>query len=108
MQLIFMRKQNCVISVRGIVYSFGVFLNGLMDEFGTSYGSTSLISSVQMGVLLCLGPIAGYLVERFGCRAVTIVGLVVAASGLVTGGLAQNIAMLFFTSGLCTGTKVVP
>ena len=79
-----------------------------MDEFGTSYGSTSLISSVQMGVLLCLGPVAGYLVERFGCRAVTIVGLVVAASGLVTGGLAQNVAMLFLTSGLCTGTETVP
>ena len=108
MQLIFMRKQNCVISVRGIVYSFGVFLNGLMDEFGTSYGSTSLISSVQMGVLLCLGPVAGYLVERFGCRAITIVGLVVAALGLLTGGLAQNFAMLLLTSGLCTGEKKFP
>ena len=93
-----------IISARGIVYSFGIFLNEFMEEFGTSYGSTSLISSVQMGVLLCVGPIAANLVKKFGCRSITIVGLVVAATGLITGALAQSVVVLYVTSGFCTGT----
>ena len=92
-----------IISVRGIVFSFGIFLTGLMEEFNTSYTSTSLISSVQMGVSLCIGPIAANLVKKFGCRIITIVGLVVAATGLITGGLAKNIVVLYITSGFCTG-----
>ena len=74
-----------------------------MDTFGTSYSSTSLVSSVQMGVSFCIGPIASSLINKFGCRKVTVVGSLVAATGLITSGVAQNIETLCLTAGFCTG-----
>ena len=80
-----------------------MFLNELTKAFGTSYSSTSAVYSVQMGVLLCVGPIAAELVTNFGCRKTTVVGSVIAATGLVTSGFAQNIATLYLTAGFITG-----
>ena len=69
---------------KGTGRTFGIFLNGIMDDFGTSYSSTSLITSVQMGTSLCISPIASHLIKKFGCRKITVVGSLVAAIGLFT------------------------
>ena len=82
----------------GTAITFNIFLNGLMDTFGTSYGSTSLITSVQMGILYCISPITSRLVKKFGCRIITIVGSLVAATGLISSGLSQSIGMLYVTA----------
>ena len=74
-----------------------------MEAFGTSYSSTSGVHSVQMGILSCVGPIAAGLVRMFGCQKITIVGSIIAATGLITSGFAQNIATLYLTAGFCTG-----
>ena len=85
------------------MFTFGIFLNGLMKTFSTSYSSTSVIASVQMGVSLCVGPIAAGLVKKFGCSRITIVGSVFAATGLIISRFAQNIVVLYISAGLCTG-----
>ena len=90
-------------AVWGTAYTFGIFLNGLMETFSTSYSSTSVISSVQMGVSLCVGPIASSLVKKFGCRKITVLGSIVAAAGLIVSGFAQNIVVLYLTAGILTG-----
>ena len=95
--------KHAFISVWGVAYSFGIFLNGLMETFTTSYSSTSIISSVQMGVSLSVGPIAASLVKKFGCRKITILGSTVAATGLIISGFARNIATLYISAGFCTG-----
>ena len=90
-------------SVWGTAYTFGIFLNELMDTFNTSYSMTSPILSVQMGTTLCVGPLAASLVKKFGCCKITVLGSMVAAVGLVSSGFAPNIIMLLFSAGLCTG-----
>ena len=91
-------------SVIGTTNTFGVFFNGLIKSFGTSYSSTSLVSSVQMGVSFCIGPITSHFVNKYGCRKIIVVGSLVAATGLITSGMAQNITTLYMTAGLYTGT----
>ena len=104
-----MNRLFCLIFlVWGIEYTFGIFLNELTQAFGTSYSSTSGVYSVQMGMLLCVGPIAARLVTSFGCQKTTIAGSVIAAMGLITSGFAQNIATLYLTAGFCTGNFCYP
>ena len=63
-----------LVSADGITYSFGTFLVELMNVFGEGRGSVSLIPSILVGVTLGVGPIASSMVNRYGCRAVTIAG----------------------------------
>ena len=87
----------------GTVLTFGVLLNGLMDTFDTSFGSTSLLMSIQSGTVFIISPIVSYLVKRFGCRTPTLVGTFIAAIGLFTSGWAQSIGLLYITAGVVTG-----
>ena len=87
----------------GTVLTFGIFLNGLMNTFGASFGSTSLITSIQGGTVFCISPIVSYLIRKFGCRTTTLVGSFVAAIGLFTSGWVQSIVFLYITAGVVTG-----
>jgi len=87
----------------GITYSFGLFVVELMRVFDSGRGSVSFIPSILVGVTLGCGPIASSLTNRYGCRAATIVGAIVAAIGMAVSAAAPNIVMLYVTIGLCTG-----
>ena len=90
-------------SADGITYTFGIFVVELMEAFGEGRGTVSLIPSILSGVTLGVGPIASVLVNRFGCRAVTIAGSVLAAAGLAISATTPNVSTLYVTVGLCTG-----
>ena len=75
-----------------------------MEAFGEGRGTVSLIPSILSGVTLGVGPIASVLVNRFGCRAVTIAGSVLASFGLAISAATSNVSTLYVTVGLCTGT----
>ena len=87
----------------GITYTFGIFVVELMDYFGEGRSYVSLIPSILVGVTLGSGPIASVLVNRYGCRRVTIVGSLIAASGLMISAAATSITMLYLTIGIMTG-----
>ena len=74
-----------------------------MNVFGEGRGSVSLIPSILVGVTLGVGPIASSMVNRYGCRVVTIVGAVLASFGIAVSAAAPNIIMLYLTIGLVTG-----
>ena len=75
-----------------------------MEGFkGTSRASVSFIPSILVGVTLGAGPIASSLVNRYGCRVVTIIGALIAAVGLASSAAATNIITLYITVGCCTG-----
>ena len=92
-----------LISADGITYSFGTFLVELMNVFDEGRGSASLIPSILVGVTLGVGPIASSLVNRYGCRVVTIIGAVLASFGIAVSAAAPNIVVLYLTIGLITG-----
>lgn len=54
-------------------------------------------------LLLTLGPIASMLTNKFGCRIVTIVGTIIAASGFILSIFAPNIYFMYFSFGIVAG-----
>ena len=91
------------ISVWGIEFTFGIFLGEIMETFDADRSAASVISSVQMGVTLCVGPFAADLVNAFGCRKMAAAGAVLAAAGIIASGAAPNIVVLTMTAGVLTG-----
>ncbi|EFX89929.1 hypothetical protein DAPPUDRAFT_39459, partial [Daphnia pulex] len=81
----------------GITFSFGVIYAELLDYFQESKGYTAVIGSLFMATPLLSGPLASALTDRFGCRAVTIAGSIVAAIGLFLTSLSNSVEALFLT-----------
>lgn len=75
----------------GALYSFGVFLKPLSQEFGWSRAQTSWAFAVSMGVQGIVGIVAGVVTDRFGPR------LVMLASCLFTG---LGYGLVYFTGNL--------
>lgn len=87
----------------GVTYTFGIFYLEFLKQFQESKGKTAWIASIMVGTTFCIGPVASGLTTKYGCRAVTIAGSLLATLGLVVSVVAPNVTYLFFTIGLCTG-----
>lgn len=107
----------------GIIGSFGVIYIQLLDEFNEGKGYTSWILSLMSGMALCAGnfsqyyvhvqrivstiigfnylkgPISSSFVNKYGFRAVTISGSILAAASLFISSYAQNVFTLIITIG---------
>ncbi|XP_050540182.1 uncharacterized protein LOC126904884 isoform X2 [Daktulosphaira vitifoliae] len=71
--VVFASLMICLIS-DGISFSFGLLYIEFLKEFKASKSKTSWIGSLFMAVPLILGPVGSALVDKFGCRKMTIVG----------------------------------
>ncbi|KAL5280247.1 Mct1 family protein [Megaselia abdita] len=87
----------------GMTYSFGMFYLEFLDYFKEGKGYTAWIVSLLVGVTLCSGPISSAFVNRYGCRAVTIAGSLLASFCIIISYFAQNVLTLIFTIGIGTG-----
>ncbi|XP_012158740.1 monocarboxylate transporter 12 [Ceratitis capitata] len=87
----------------GMTYSFGLFYNEFLSYFNEGKGYTAWIVSIMVGVTYASGPISSSFVNRYGCRAVTIAGSIIAAACIVASIFAQNVLTLIFTIGIGTG-----
>lgn len=87
----------------GITFSFGVIYVDFLAYFGAGKSNTSWIGSLFMAMPLLLGPIASFLTDRYGCRRVTMVGAVLAATGFVLSAMTQSMASLLLTFGVLAG-----
>ena len=52
------------------------------------------------------GPIASMLVNRYGCRLVTIVGAICAAIGLTISAASKSLILLYLSIGVLTGLSI--
>ncbi|VDO09024.1 unnamed protein product [Haemonchus placei] len=67
----------------GFVYSFGVLVEVLMKEFNSDNTVCAMIISLLTGLTLGSGPLASAICNKYGCRATTITGALIAAVGSV-------------------------
>ncbi|ROT67440.1 putative monocarboxylate transporter 5 [Penaeus vannamei] len=74
-----------------------------MHYYQSTAAATSWIASILVGVTLGSGPIAGILVNKFGCRLVTIAGAILASAALFVSIYAPNVQTLYITIGLGAG-----
>ncbi|XP_066256765.1 monocarboxylate transporter 5 isoform X1 [Euwallacea similis] len=87
----------------GVTYSFGIFYDEFLEYFQEGKGLTSWILSLLVGVTLCSGPISSSLVNRWGCRPVTIAGAILASVCMVISFWAPNVMTLCATIGIGVG-----
>lgn len=84
----------------GISFSFGLLFLQFKDHFDESATKISWIGSLFMSVPLMSGPLGSALVDRFGCRSMTIVGGLISAFGFVLSAFADSVEMLLITFGV--------
>ena len=77
--------------------SWSVWLSDLVCELASYYPSR------KKKTLKHSGPIASYFTNRYGCRAVTIAGAILASAGLALSCAANSIVVLYLTIGILTG-----
>lgn len=87
----------------GISFSFGLLYVEFLNEFGASKSTTSWIGSLFMAVPLLSGPIMSALVDKYGCRPMTIIGGLISASGFIISSRVNSIGIMYLTFGLLAG-----
>src|SRR5688572_793489 len=83
-----------------LLYSFGVFLPYLNDDFGLSRATGSSIFSFRSLVQAPAFILAGRLIDKFDPRAVVLGGGSIAALGMIFAGLAVTSWQLYLSYGL--------
>ncbi|XP_013146883.1 PREDICTED: monocarboxylate transporter 14-like [Papilio polytes] len=87
----------------GLAFSYGLMHNEFVGFFKKSEAKTSLIGSLFISVPLIAGPIMSALVDRYGCRSMTIVGGVTATIGFVAAAFCNSVETLYVTYGIIAG-----
>lgn len=89
--------------VFGIVYSFGVFLQPMIDEFGIGRTAASAFYAIASLTWYMLGPFTGHLGDRLGPRIMVTCGAVSMGAGLVLTALIDEVWVGYLTYGLGVG-----
>jgi hypothetical protein len=87
----------------GISFSFGLLYIKFLEHFGESKSVTSWIGSLFMAVPLLSGPIGSSLVDRYGCRTMTIIGGIVSGIGFTLSAFVNSIGLMYTTFGVIAG-----
>lgn len=95
--------------VFGISYSFGVFFDRMLVEFGRSRGETSLIFGVQTFVMFVGAAVAGGFVDRYGTRRLLLGAMGLLSVGLGGVALSESFVQVILFYGIVTslGLSVV-
>lgn len=87
----------------GISFSFGLLYIEFLQEFGASKSVTSWIGSLFVAVPLLTGPVMSALVDRYGCRPMTIVGGIISALGFILSSFGTTVIYMYLTFGVIAG-----
>lgn len=87
----------------GISFSFGLLYVEFLNHFQESKSVTSWIGSLFMAVPLLSGPVGSALVDRYGCRAMTMVGGFISGCGFVLAAFSNSIIEMYLTFGVIAG-----
>ncbi|PNJ50923.1 LOW QUALITY PROTEIN: SLC16A6 isoform 3 [Pongo abelii] len=87
----------------GIIKTFGVFFNDLMDSFNESNSRISWIISICVFVLTFSAPLATVLSNRFGHRLVVILGGLLVSTGMVAASFSQEVSHMYVAIGIISG-----
>ncbi|XP_072743081.1 uncharacterized protein [Anoplolepis gracilipes] len=87
----------------GVSFSFGLLYIEFLHEFGASKSKTAWIGSLFMAVPLLSGPIMSALVDRYGCRNMTIIGGMISGLGFILSIFSNTIEVMYLTFGVIAG-----
>lgn len=87
----------------GISFSFGLLYVEFLNHFQESKSVTSWIGSLFMAVPLLSGPVGSALVDRYGCRVMTMIGGLISGIGFVLAAFSNSILEMYLTFGVIAG-----
>lgn len=87
----------------GISFSFGLLYIEFLDEFKESKSTTAWIGSLFIAVPLLSGPVMSALVDRYGCRSMTILGGIISSLGFVLASISTTLETMMITFGVIAG-----
>lgn len=87
----------------GISYPLGLINSAWLDYFKESETKTSWVGSIFYATPLLLGPVTSKLIERFGCKRMTIIGGSIGSVGFILSSLCTSINQLYITIGVIGG-----
>lgn len=87
----------------GISFSFGLLYIEFLHEYGESKSTTAWIGSLFMAVPLLSGPIMSALVDKFGCRKMTMLGGFISGVGFVLSSQSNSIVLQYINFGVIAG-----
>ena len=93
----------CICVLDGTMYSFGVFLEPLMEDLQQPRGTISIAGSLQVALSAFIAPVAGHFVRKKGAKTVCLAGAVTASFGLLLASFASNLVAIFGGLSLLTG-----
>ena len=91
------------VASRSISDTFVVFVPALQSGFDASRSAVTLIYSFALLVGGIAAPISGWIVDRFGLRALTVTGMTAAALATLSASFATHIWHLYVTLGIVMG-----
>ncbi|XP_077922115.1 monocarboxylate transporter 7 isoform X2 [Halichoerus grypus] len=84
----------------GIIKSFGVFFNDLMDSFDESNSRISWVISICVFVLTFTAPLSAVLSTRFGHRLVVVAGGLLVSTGMVMASFSRELYHMYISIGI--------
>lgn len=87
----------------GLAFSYGLVNERLVIFFGKTEAQTSIIGSLFISVPLIAGPIMSALVDRYGCRKMTVLGSIASTIGFIAAAFSNSVEVLYVTFGLMAG-----
>ncbi|KAL8580887.1 hypothetical protein ACOMHN_039587 [Nucella lapillus] len=88
-----------------LAYSVGVLHVGLLHTFESeSVTMVAMAGAVNTGLVCIAAPLAGYIINRFGCRTCCVLGGLLCFAGYTSSAFVTSIVLLFFTFGIIAGT----
>ncbi|XP_054715516.1 monocarboxylate transporter 14-like [Uloborus diversus] len=98
----------------GVSFSFGILYVDFVKYFGESKAKTSWVGSIILSMPLLAGPVASYLIDRYGCQKMCILGSLLSAVAFILSIYANSLEVLCLTFtiaglglALCYVTSIV-
>ncbi|XP_015914462.1 monocarboxylate transporter 12 [Parasteatoda tepidariorum] len=98
----------------GVSLSFGILFVDFINYFGESKAKTSMVGSIFLSMPLLAGPVASYLIDRYGCQRMCILGALLSTISFVISVCADSLEILILTFtlagiglALCYVTSIV-
>ncbi|XP_048242826.1 uncharacterized protein LOC124114427 isoform X2 [Haliotis rufescens] len=88
--------------VLGLVSGFGIVYVEIIDHFDTTRVETAWMSSLHSATYCITGLVGGGVLERFGCRAMTVAASILTSAGFIFSLFAQNLVLLCVLYGVLT------
>lgn len=89
----------------GVLFSFGLLMHLIKDDLKIELHTVGIIASLFVSLPLFLAPLSGALVNKFGCRVITMSGGILCSLGLFMASMMGNYFGAFVGIGLMCGER---